>query len=103
MCKVKLAMYDSLDSVVESPAWTGRFWNDELSQFQKAYLFASDALLLGRVTHQGLAATWPATEGTGEFAEKMNTMPRFVCSNSLETASGTPRCSREIPPQGPPN
>jgi dihydrofolate reductase len=83
--KVKLAMYVSLDGVVENPAWTGPFWNDELSQLQKDYLFASDALLLGRVTYQGFAAAWPTMEGTGEFGEKMNSMPKFVFSNSLET------------------
>ncbi len=50
MRKVKLAMYVSLDGVVENPAWTGPFWNDELSNLQGDYLFTSDALLLGRVT-----------------------------------------------------
>jgi dihydrofolate reductase len=85
MRKVKLAMYVSLDGVVENPAWTGPFWNDELSQLQKDYLFASDALLLGRVTYQGFAAAWPTMEGTGEFGDKMNSMPKFVFSNSLET------------------
>ena len=25
----------SLDGLIESPAWTGPFWNDELSQLQK--------------------------------------------------------------------
>jgi dihydrofolate reductase len=85
MRKVKLAMYVSLDGVVENPAWTGPFWNDELSQLQADYLFASDALLLGRVTYEGFAASWPAMEeSTGEFGKKMNTMPKFVASRTLE-------------------
>jgi len=50
MRKLKLAMYVSLDGVVENPAWTGPFWNDQLSQLQADYLFASDALLLPAVT-----------------------------------------------------
>jgi hypothetical protein len=70
MRKVQLAMYVSLDGVVESPAWTGPLWNDELSQLQKDYLFASDALLLGRLIYQGFAAAWPTMEGTGEFGER---------------------------------
>ena len=45
MRKIKLAMYVSLDGVVENPAWTGPFWNDGLSNLQKDYLFSSEALL----------------------------------------------------------
>ncbi len=85
MGKVKLAMYVSLDGVVENPAWTGPFWSEELSKLQGEYLFASDALLLGRVTYEGFAAAWPTMEGTGDFGEKMNTMPKFVASTTLDT------------------
>ncbi len=87
MRKLKLAMYVSLDGVVENPAWTAPFWNDELSDLQAEYLYASDALLLGRVTYQGFAASWPAMEeSTGEFGKKMNSMPKFVASRTLEQA-----------------
>jgi dihydrofolate reductase len=84
MRKIKLAMYVSVDGVVENPAWTAPFWDDELSELQKDYLFASDALLLGRVTYEGFAAAWPTMEGTGEYGEKMNSMPKFVASNTLD-------------------
>jgi dihydrofolate reductase len=83
MRKVKLAMYVSIDGVVENPAWTGPFWSDELAKLQRDYLFASDALLLGRVTYEGFAAAWPTMEGTGDFGEKMNSMPKFVASTTL--------------------
>jgi dihydrofolate reductase len=83
--KLKLAMYVSLDGVVEGPAWTGPFWNEQLSKLQADYLFASDALLLGRVTYEGFAAAWPTMEeGTGEFGKKMNSMPKFVASTTLD-------------------
>jgi dihydrofolate reductase len=84
MRKVKLAMYVSVDGVVENPAWTSPFWSDELAKLQSDYLFASDALLLGRVTYEGFAAAWPTMEGTGDFGEKMNSMPKFVASTTLE-------------------
>ena len=84
MRKLKLAMYVSLDGVVEEPAWTAPFWDDQLSDMQADYLFGSDALVLGRVTYQGFAAAWPTMEGTGEFGEKMNSMPKFVASRTLE-------------------
>jgi dihydrofolate reductase len=87
MRKLKLAMYVSLDGVVENPGWTGPFWDDELSRLQAEYLYSSDALLLGRVTYEGFAAAWPAMEkSTGDFGKKMNTMPKFVASNTLEKA-----------------
>jgi len=47
---------------------------------------AAGALLLGRVTYQGFASAWPTMEGTGEFGEKMNGMPKFVVSTTLERA-----------------
>ena len=84
MRKLKLAMYVSLDGVVENPAWTGPYWNDELSDLQADYLYASDALLLGRVTYEGFAASWPSMEeSTGEFGRKMNSMPKHVASTTL--------------------
>jgi dihydrofolate reductase len=86
MRKIKLAMYVSLDGVVENPSWTGPFWDDELARIQKDYLFASDALLLGRVTYEGFAAAWPQMTDTGEFGERMNTMRKFVASRTLAKA-----------------
>jgi dihydrofolate reductase len=87
MRKIKLAMYVSLDGVVENPAWTSPFWNEEVAQMQTDYLFSSDALLLGRVTYEGFAASWPGMEeSTGEFGRKMNAMPKFVASRTLTKA-----------------
>src|ERR1700751_4595265 len=86
MRTLKLAMYVSLDGVVENPAWTAPYWNDELSDMQAAYLYSSDALVLGRVTYEGFAASWPGMEeSTGEFGKKMNSMPKFVASRTLES------------------
>ena len=74
MRKLKLAMYVSVDGVVEDPAWTGPYWDDQLAQLQADYLFASDALVLGRVTYEGFASAWPSIEeATGEVGLKMNT------------------------------
>ena len=84
MKKLKLAMYVSLDDVVEAPAWTGPFWNDQLSDLQAEYLYSSDALVLGRVTYEGFAASWPSMEEqTGDFGRKMNSMPKHVASRTL--------------------
>jgi dihydrofolate reductase len=63
--------------------WTEPYWNDELSEYQSELLFASDALLLGRVTWQEFVASWPLRSGD-PFTDKMNSMPKFVASTNLE-------------------
>ena len=87
MRKLKLAIYVSLDGVVQEPAWTGPFWNDRLADLQAEYLYSSDALVLGRATYEGFAAAWPSMEeSTGDFGRKMNSMPKHVASRTLSEA-----------------
>ena len=76
--------YISLDGVMENPAWTSPYFNEEVSAFQRDQLFASDGLLLGRVTYQGMAAAWPTVRGTDGFAERINSLPKYVASRSLQ-------------------
>ncbi len=83
MRKVIVSEFVSLDGVMENPAWTFQFGSKEQEQFKFAELFACDALLLGRVTYQGFAAAWPNMEGTGEYGERMNSMPKYVASRTL--------------------
>jgi dihydrofolate reductase len=63
--------------------WTAPYWNDELQKLQYDLLFASDALLLGRVTYQGFAAAWPSMTDEQGFAERMNSLPKYVASTTL--------------------
>ena len=78
--------YLTLDGVFEEPGhWPGSFFDDQAAQFKFDELRASDALLLSRKTYEGFAAAWPTMEGTGEFGEKMNTMPKYVVSSTLKT------------------
>src|SRR5438093_8310723 len=82
--------YLSLDGVFEEPGhWSGPWFNDEARAFKWAELQNSDAHLLGRKTYEGFAAAWPTMEGTGEFGEKMNSMPKYVVSSSLERTDWT--------------
>ncbi|TMG31387.1 MAG: dihydrofolate reductase [Chloroflexi bacterium] len=82
--------YLSLDGVFEEPGhWSGPWFNDEAGAFKWAELQNSDAQLLGRKTYEGFASAWPTMEGTGEFGEKMNTMPKYVVSSTLDKAEWT--------------
>ena len=82
--------YVSLDGVFEEPGhWSMPFFNQEAADFKSAELQASDALLLGRKTYEGFAAAWPTMADTGEFGDKMNSMPKYVVSSTLETADWT--------------
>jgi len=77
--------YLSFDGVFEEPGhWSGPWFNDEAGQFKYGELQEADAQLLGRKTYQGFAAAWPTMEGTGDFGEKMNTMPKYVVTSTLK-------------------
>ena len=75
MRKVIVSEFVSLDGVAENPAWTFQFGSEEQERYKFDELFACDALLLGRVTYQGFAAAWPTMQGTGEYGERINSMP----------------------------
>jgi dihydrofolate reductase len=84
MRKVIISEFVSLDGVAENPAWTFQFGSKEQEKYKFDELFASDALLLGRVTYQGFAAAWPTMPGTGVYGERMNSLPKYVVSTTLE-------------------
>ncbi len=77
-------LFMSLDGVVESPEkWSFPFWSDETQEFKLDELRATDALLLGRVTYEGFAAAWPSRKDTDGFADRFNSIPKFVASKTL--------------------
>ena len=77
--------YISWDGVFEEPGhWSGPWFDDEAGQFKWAELQNADAQILGRRTYEGFAAAWPKMQGTGEFGEKMNTLPKYVVSSTLK-------------------
>src|SRR5437763_1863836 len=94
MGRIVVTEFISLDGVIEDPGgaegyehggWTFQFnAGPEFETFKFEELQASDAQLLGRITYDGFAKAWPTMEGTGEFGEKMNSMPKYVVSTTLE-------------------
>ncbi len=55
---------------------------DEGDQFKVDETMGAEALLLGRRTYEGFVAAWPSRDG--EFADKFNSMPKYIISSTLE-------------------
>lgn len=95
MRKIMVSMFMSLDGVVEDPGgsektafggWARPYWNEGIAKFKFEELFASDAFLLGRVTYEGFAAAWPSQKDEAGFADRMNNLPKYVVSTTLDKA-----------------
>jgi dihydrofolate reductase len=93
MGKVVVTEFITLDGVIQDPGGSGEYdrggWSfeydrgEEGDKFKLDELNASDAQLLGRVTYEGFAAAWPTMEDEAGFAEKMNSMPKYVVSTTI--------------------
>jgi dihydrofolate reductase len=91
MGRIVVTEFISLDGVIEAPGggedykyagWTFEIdRGDEGNQFKLDETIGSTALLLGRRTYEGFAAAWP--ERDAEFADKLNSMPKYVVSSTL--------------------
>jgi dihydrofolate reductase len=91
MGRIVVTEFVSLDGVMEAPGGGESFrhagWSFEIDrgaegdEFKLNETMSSEALLLGRRTYEGFAAAWPEREG--EFADKFNTMPKYVVSSTL--------------------
>jgi dihydrofolate reductase len=89
--RIVVTEFASLDGVMEAPGgesfkypgWSFEFdRGDDGNQFKLEETRQSDALLIGRRTYESFAGAWPQREG--EFAEKFNSMPKFVVSTTLK-------------------
>jgi dihydrofolate reductase len=96
MGKLVVTEFITLDGVVEDPGggeadrfdrggWAFQFERgQEGDKFKLDETLEAEALLLGRVTYEGFAAAWPSMTDEVGFADKMNTMPKYVVSSTLE-------------------
>lgn len=96
MGRIVITEFISLDGVIEDPGGSEDYrhggWTFEIDRgaegdkFKLDELNEAEAQLLGRVTYEGFAAAWPKMEDEAGFAEKMNSMPKYVVSSTLERA-----------------
>jgi dihydrofolate reductase len=91
MGRIVVTEFVSLDGVMQAPGgeefkypgWSFEFdRGDDGNQFKLDETLETDVLLIGRVTYESFAGAWPSREGP--FAEKFNTMPKYVVSSTLE-------------------
>ena len=94
MGSIVVTEFISLDGVIEDPGGSEDFehggWSfefnrgDEGDRFKLDETLNSEALLLGRVTYEGFADSWPGREDEAGFADKFNNMPKYVVSSTLK-------------------
>jgi dihydrofolate reductase len=92
--RIVVTEFVSLDGVMEAPGggedfkhagWTFEIERgDEGDKFKLDETLSSEALLLGRKTYEGFAAAWPSMTDEVGFADKFNSMPKYVVSSTLE-------------------
>jgi dihydrofolate reductase len=90
MRKLIFTMNVSLDGVANH---TVAIADDELHEFSTHLLETVDTILFGRVIYQLMESYWPvahqdpqATRSMLAFADRINTMPKVVFSNTLRSA-----------------
>ena len=75
----------SVDGVMETPEEGGfPYPSKEMEEANASGMAASDALLLGRVTYEELAAFWPHQPGGTPMVDYINSVPKLVVSRTLE-------------------
>ncbi|HVK25524.1 MAG TPA: dihydrofolate reductase family protein [Actinokineospora sp.] len=96
MGKLVVTEFISLDGVIEDPGgaegfehggWSFKSPAPDGDQFKFDELMAADAQLLGRLTYDAFAAAWPEMTDEAGFADKMNSMPKYVVSTTLTEAT----------------
>ena len=85
MRKLINSTYITLDGVIDNPMWTMPFFDEEAAAFAGEQTAAADALLMGRATYEGFAASWPTRDesdpATG--AAYFNNVKKYVASTTL--------------------
>ncbi|HET7928413.1 MAG TPA: dihydrofolate reductase family protein [Actinomycetota bacterium] len=87
----------TLDGVMEAPgnephpdgrnAWALRYAGEDQQRFKIDEVSQAGAMLLGRVTYEIFAAFWPTAPRDEGFADRMNDLPKYVVSRTLESPS----------------
>jgi dihydrofolate reductase len=83
----------TLDGVMEAPGgepshrhsgWVGDYFGPQVGEYKLQEVLDAEAQLLGRVTYESFAGAWPQRDDPQGFAAKMNAMPKYVVSSTLD-------------------
>lgn len=95
MGRIIVTEFVTLDGVVEAPGgvetdhphrgWQPQYRSAAAGQYKIEELAAVEALLLGRKTYDLFSRHWPGVT-SDPFAERMNSIPKYVASHSLQRA-----------------
>jgi dihydrofolate reductase len=84
MGKVIISTHITVDGVIGPSPEDWAILEGAGERYKFDQLLAADAFLLGRKVYEGLASVWPnITDDTG-FAERVNSIPKYVASRTLE-------------------
>ena len=97
MGRIVVTEFISLDGVIEDPGGAEGFkhggWSfaiprsDDGDKYKLDETLNSEALLLGRRTYEGFSKAWPNMKDDVGFADKFNSMPKYVVSSTLTDPS----------------
>lgn len=96
MRKIITTTWVSLDGFIAGPNgemdWIGEIYDEAMGKYEGDLVSSADTLLLGRVTYQSFAGSWPyvpdspnASEGEKEYARQLNAMRKIIFSRTLES------------------
>ena len=85
MRKLINSTYITLDGVIDSPVWTMPYFDDEAAAFAGSQTEAADAMLMGRVTYDGMFPAWSSRDESDPTtgAAYFNSVKKYVASTTL--------------------
>lgn len=100
MPKVVVGTFLTLDGVMQAPGdpqedteggfthggWQMPYFDEDSGKIMNESISQTEALLLGRKTYQIFGAYWPSAPADDPFAQKFNSIPKYVVSTTLDKA-----------------
>jgi len=96
MSRIVVSQFVSADGVIEDPvgmeglgrgSWTDTSFGEDGTKFKLDEIMDTEAMLFGRTTYDAYLAAWPSRDG--EYANRLNAMPKYVVSSTLEAPEWT--------------
>src|SRR4051794_6538915 len=92
--RIVVTEFISIDGVIQDPGGSGEYdrggWSfeynrgEEGDKFKLDELMSADVQLFGRITYEGFAEAWPTRKDDAGFADRINSMPKYVVSTTLK-------------------